>query len=246
MEDFEQAKDKLYMGPERKSMVMREEERRNTAYHESGHALVAKLLPNADPVHKVTIMPRGWALGLTWQLPEFDRFSNFKDKMLEEIAILFGGRIAEEVFMKQMSTGAANDFERATKLARDMVTKYGMSDKLGTMVYADSENDTFMSMSSKSISEATQQKVDAEIKRILDEQYAVARKLIEKNKKKIEAMAKALLDFETIDSDQINDIMAGKKVRPPKPSKGYDSKPTKGGGSQGTSGNVSPQPTAKN
>ena len=246
MEDFEQAKDKLYMGPERKSMVMREEERRNTAYHESGHALVAKLLPNADPVHKVTIMPRGWALGLTWQLPEFDRFSNFKDKMLEEIAILFGGRIAEEVFMKQMSTGAANDFERATKLARDMVTKYGMSDKLGTMVYADSENDTFMSMSSKSISEATQQKVDAEIKRILDEQYAVARKLIEKNKNKIEAMAKALLDFETIDSDQINDIMAGKKVRPPKPSKGYDSKPTKGGGSQGTSGNVSPQPTAKN
>ena len=246
MEDFEQAKDKLYMGPERKSMVMREEERLNTAYHESGHALVAKLLPNADPVHKVTIMPRGWALGLTWQLPEFDRFSNFKDKMLEEIAILFGGRIAEEVFMKQMSTGAANDFERATKLARDMVTKYGMSDKLGTMVYADSENDTFMSMSSKSISEATQQKVDAEIKRILDEQYAVARKLIEKNKKKIEAMAKALLDFETIDSDQINDIMAGKKVRPPKPSKGYDSKPTKGGGSQGTSGNVSPQPTAKN
>ena len=246
MEDFEQAKDKLYMGPERKSMVMREEERRNTAYHESGHALVAKLLPNADPVHKVTIMPRGWALGLTWQLPEFDRFSNFKDKMLEEIAILFGGRIAEEVFMKQMSTGAANDFERATKLARDMVTKYGMSDKLGTMVYADSENDTFMSMSSKSISEATQQKVDAEIKRILDEQYAVARKLIEKNKKKIEAMAKALLDFETIDSDQINDIMAGKKVRQPKPSKGYDSKPTKGGGSQGTSGNVSPQPTAKN
>ena len=246
MEDFEQAKDKLYMGPERKSMVMREEERRNTAYHESGHALVAKLLPNADPVHKVTIMPRGWALGLTWQLPEFDRFSNFKDKMLEEIAILFGGRIAEEVFMKQMSTGAANDFERATKLARDMVTKYGMSDKLGTMVYADSENDTFMSMSSKSISEATQQKVDAEIKRILDEQYAVARKLIEKNKKKIEAMAKALLDFETIDSDQINDIMAGKKVRPPKPSKGYDSKPTKGGGSQGTSGNISPQPTAKN
>ena len=246
MEDFEQAKDKLYMGPERKSMVMREEERRNTAYHESGHALVAKLLPNADPVHKVTIMPRGWALGLTWQLPEFDRFSNFKDKMLEEIAILFGGRIAEEVFMKQMSTGAANDFERATKLARDMVTKYCMSDKLGMMVYADSENDTFMSMSSKSISEATQQKVDAEIKRILDEQYAVARKLIEKNKKKIEAMAKALLDFETIDSDQINDIMAGKKVRPPKPSKGYDSKPTKGGGSQGTSGNVSPQPTAKN
>ncbi len=246
MQDFEDAKDKLYMGPERKSMVMREEERRNTAYHESGHAVVAKLLPNADPVHKVTIMPRGWALGLTWQLPEFDRYSNFKEKMLEEISILFGGRIAEEVFMKQMSTGASNDFERATKLARDMVTKFGMSDKLGTMVYADNDNDGFMSMSSKSISEATQQKVDAEIKRILDEQYIVARKLIEKNKKKVEAMAKALLEYETIDSDQIDDLMAGKKVRPPKPTKDYDSKkPTSGGGSQGSTDTVSTQPTAK-
>ena len=244
MEDFEQAKDKIFMGPERKSLVMREEERRNTAYHESGHALVAKLLPNADPVHKVTIMPRGWALGLTWQLPEFDRFSSFKEKMLEEIAILFGGRIAEEVFMKQMSTGAANDFERATKLARDMVTKYGMSDKLGTMVYSDDTNDGFMAMSSKSISEATQQKVDAEIKNILDQQYSVARKLIEKNKKKIEAMAKALLEFETIDSDQINDIMAGKKMRPPKPSRGSDTPKKPPGGNSGTS-TVSPQPTAK-
>ena len=244
MEDFEQAKDKIFMGPERKSLVMREEERRNTAYHESGHALVAKLLPNADPVHKVTIMPRGWALGLTWQLPEFDRFSSFKEKMLEEIAILFGGRIAEEVFMKQMSTGAANDFERATKLARDMVTKYGMSDKLGTMVYSDDTNDGFMAMSSKSISEATQQKVDAEIKNILDQQYSVARKLIEKNKKKIEAMAKALLEFETIDSDQINDIMAGKKMRPPKPSRGSDTPKKPSGGNSGTS-TISPQPTAK-
>jgi cell division protease FtsH len=244
MEDFEQAKDKIFMGPERKSLVMREEERRNTAYHESGHALVAKLLPNADPVHKVTIMPRGWALGLTWQLPEFDRFSSFKEKMLEEIAILFGGRIAEEVFMKQMSTGAANDFERATKLARDMVTKYGMSDKLGTMVYSDDTNDGFMAMSSKSISEATQQKVDAEIKHILDQQYSVARKLIEKNKKKIEVMAKALLEFETIDSDQINDIMVGKKLRPPKPSRGSDTPKKPSGGISGTS-TVSPQPTAK-
>ncbi|MFM2396653.1 MAG: hypothetical protein RLZZ434_1235, partial [Pseudomonadota bacterium] len=167
MQDFEDAKDKIFMGPERKSMVMREEERRNTAYHESGHAVVAKLLPKADPVHKVTIMPRGWALGLTWQLPEFDRISNYKDKMLEEISILFGGRIAEEIFMHQMSTGASNDFERATKLARDMVTRYGMSDALGTMVYAGSEQDSFFgNMSSKTVSEATQQKVDAEIRRI--------------------------------------------------------------------------------
>jgi len=194
MQDFEDAKDKIYMGPERKSMVMREDERRNTAYHESGHAVVAKLLPKADPVHKVTIMPRGWALGLTWQLPEFDRISNYKDKMLEEISILFGGRIAEELFMHQMSTGASNDFERATKLARDMVTRYGMSDALGTMVYAgDSQDSFFGNMSSKTVSEATQQKVDAEIRRILDDQYAIARKLLEDNRDKVEAMMAALM-----------------------------------------------------
>ena len=245
MQDFEDAKDKIYMGPERKSLVMQEDERINTAYHESGHAIVAKSLPKADPVHKVTIMPRGWALGLTWQLPEFDRFSNFKDKMLEEISILFGGRIAEEVFMKQMSTGASNDFERATKLARDMVTKYGMSNKLGTMVYTDNQNESTFGMPSKSISEATQQKVDAEVRRILDEQYAVARKIIEKNKKKVEVMAKALLEFETIDADQINDIMAGKKIRIPKINHSNDSSPTnrKGSGSGPTV--TSPQPSAK-
>ena len=245
MEDFEDAKDKIYMGPERKSLIMREEERRNTAYHESGHAVVAKLLPNADPVHKVTIMPRGWSLGLTWQLPEFDSFSNFKEKMLEEISILFGGRIAEEVFMKQMSTGAANDFERATKLAREMVTKYGMSDKLGTMVYVDDNQESFLN--TKSISEATQQKVDTEIKAILDEQYKIARKLIERNKRKVEAMAKALLKYETIDSDQIADVMAGKKVRSPKPSRGSVKPPVdKKGPTIGPSDSVATQPTAKN
>lgn len=245
MQDFEDAKDKIYMGPERKSLVMREEERMNTAFHESGHAVVAKLLPHADPVHKVTIMPRGWALGLTWQLPEFDRISNYKNKMLEEISILFGGRIAEEVFMKQMSTGASNDFERATKLARDMVTRYGMSDKLGTMVYVGQDQDSFFgAMSSKTISEATQQKVDAEIRSILDEQYSVARKLIEKNRRKVEAMAKALLEYETIDADQINDIMAGKKVRPPKPKQTPNS-PMSDRGSSGPQGSVVPQPSAK-
>ena len=245
MQDFEDAKDKIFMGPERKSLVMREEERMNTAYHESGHAVVAKLLPHADPVHKVTIMPRGWALGLTWQLPEFDRISNYKNKMLEEISILFGGRIAEEVFMKQMSTGASNDFERATKLARDMVTRYGMSDKLGTMVYVGQDQDSFFgAMSSKTISEATQQKVDAEIRRILDEQYSVARKLLEKNRRKVEAMAKALLEYETIDADQINDIMAGKKVRPPKP-KQTPNPPKSDKGSSGTKVTIAPQPSAK-
>jgi cell division protease FtsH len=246
MQDFEDAKDKIYMGPERKSMVMREEERRNTAYHESGHAVVAKLLPKADPVHKVTIMPRGWALGLTWQLPEFDRISNYKDKMLEEISILFGGRIAEEIFMHQMSTGASNDFERATKLARSMVTKYGMSDALGIMVYAGDEQDSFFgSMSSKTVSEATQQKVDAEIRRILDEQYGIARKLLEDNRDKVEAMTAALMEYETIDADQINDIMAGIAVRPPKPTQSK-ANPPRDSGSAGLGAKPTPQPTAKN
>ena len=247
MSDFEDAKDKIFMGPERTSMVMREEERRNTAYHESGHAVVAKLLPKADPVHKVTIMPRGWALGLTWQLPEFDRISNYRDKMLEEISILFGGRIAEEIFMHQMSTGASNDFERATKLARDMVTRYGMSDALGTMVYAGSEQDSFFgSMSSKTVSEATQQKVDSEIRRILDEQYGIARKLLEDNRDKVEAMTAALLEWETIDAEQINDIMAGQPPRAPKPSQASNKASRGDNGTTGNQPTVAPQPAAKN
>ncbi len=217
MQDFEDAKDKIVMGPERKSAVMREEERRNTAFHESGHAVVAKLLPKADPVHKVTIMPRGFALGLTWQLPEHDRVNLYKDKMLEEIAILFGGRIAEEIFMHQMSTGASNDFERATKLARAMVTRYGMSESLGTMVYEDTEQDAYFGrMSAKTVSEATQQKVDLEIRSILDGQYALSRRLLEENREKVELMAKTLLEWETIDADQINDIMEGREPRLPK------------------------------
>jgi cell division protease FtsH len=247
MSDFEDAKDKIFMGPERTSMVMREEERRNTAYHESGHAVVAELLPKADPVHKVTIMPRGWALGLTWQLPEFDRISNYRDKMLEEISILFGGRIAEEIFMHQMSTGASNDFERATKLARDMVTRYGMSDALGTMVYAGNEQDSFFgNMSSKTVSEATQQKVDAEIRRILDEQYAIARQLLESNRDKVEAMAAALLEWETIDADQIGDIMAGLPPRAPKPSQASNKAVKSDSGTTGSQPTAAPQPAAKN
>lgn len=227
MQDFEDAKDKILMGPERKSFVMREEERTNTAYHEAGHAVVAKLLPKADPVHKVTIMPRGHALGLTWQLPEHDRINMYKDKMLEEIAILFGGRVAEELFMHQMSTGASNDFERATKIARAMVTRYGMSETLGTMVYEDTEQEMFYGgrMSAKTVSEATQQKVDNEIRSILDQQYALARKLLEENRDKVERMAKLLLEWETLDSDQVNDIMDGVDPRPPKsvPPKSQDS-----------------------
>ena len=239
MSDFEDAKDKIYMGPERKSAVMREDERRNTAYHESGHAVVAKLLPKADPVHKVTIMPRGMALGITWQLPEFDRVNLYKDRMLEDLAILFGGRAAEEVFLNSMSTGASNDFERATKMARDMVTRYGMSESLGTMVYVDTESESvFGRMNSKTVSEATQQKVDAEIRSLVDNQYALAKHLLETNRDKVEAMVVALLEWETIDADQVNDIMSGSPPRPPKvsdpvtPSGGGDgSSPTPAQGS---------------
>ena len=217
MNDFEDAKDKLYMGPERKSMVIREEERRATAYHEAGHALVAELLPGTDPVHKVTIMPRGFALGVTWQLPEHDQTSMYKSKMLSDIAILFGGRIAEEVFINQMSTGASNDFERATKMARAMVTKYGMSEALGIMVYEDDDNSQgYFGGGGRTISEATQQKVDEEVRRMLEEQYDIARELIEGNQEKIHAMVDALMKWETIDRDQLQDILAGEEPRPPR------------------------------
>jgi len=220
MEDFEKAKDKIMMGAERRSMVMSEEEKRNTAYHESGHAVIAKLMPKSDPVHKVTIIPRGRALGLTMQLPEQDRYAYDRTYLMSRIAVLFGGRIAEELFMNQMTTGASNDFERATAMARDMVTRYGMSD-LGVMVYGENEGEVFLGRSvtqHKNVSEATMQKVDAEIRRIVDEQYALARKLLEENRDKVEAMTQALLEWETIDAEQIDDIMAGKPPRPPKPS----------------------------
>jgi cell division protease FtsH len=220
MLDFERAKDKIMMGAERKSMVMPEHERRNTAYHESGHAVVAKLLTRTDPVHKVTIIPRGRALGVTMQLPQEDRYSLDREHLLQNIAVLFGGRIAEEVFMSQMTTGASNDFERATDLARRMVTQWGMSDSMGPMVYGENEGEVFLGRSittHKNVSEATMQQVDAEIRRIVDQQYALARGLIEENRDKVEMMAKALLEWETIDSDQIDDIMAGRAPRPPKP-----------------------------
>jgi cell division protease FtsH len=220
MDDFERAKDKIVMGAERRSLVMPEEERRNTAYHESGHAVVAKLLPKTDPVHKVTIIPRGRALGVTMQLPEQDRYSMDRDRLLSTIAVLFGGRIAEELFMGQMTTGASNDFERATALARSMVTQWGMSDAMGPMVYGENEGEVFLGRSittHKNVSEVTMQKVDAEIRKIIDEQFGLAKKLILDNRDKVEAMAKALLELETIDAEQIQDIMDGRPPRPPKP-----------------------------
>ena len=220
MDDFERAKDKIFMGAERKSMVITEEEKRATAYHESGHAIVGVMLPGIDPVHKVTIIPRGRALGLTWVLPERDRISQYKNQMLAQISFLFGGRIAEELFVNDISTGASNDFERATQLARDMVTRFGMSDSMGPMVYGENEGEVFLGRSvttHKSMSESTMHKVDTEIRRIIDQQYAVARKLIEDNRDKVEAMTKALMEWETIDADQIKDILEGRTPRAPKP-----------------------------
>jgi cell division protease FtsH len=247
MQDFEKAKDKILMGPERKSMVMPEEERKNTAYHESGHALIGKMLPKCDPVHKVTIIPRGRALGVTMSLPAQDRYSYDSEYMLNQISMLFGGRIAEEVFMKQMTTGASNDFERATSIARDMVTRYGMTDALGPMVYAENEGEVFLGRSvtkTTSMSEQTMQKVDSEVRRIIDQQYALARKLIEDNQDKMHAMAKALLEWETIDSDQLDDIMAGREPRPPKD--WTPRSPSSGGGGSGGAPAVAvePAPTA--
>jgi cell division protease FtsH len=250
MQDFEKAKDKILMGPERKSMVMPEEERRNTAYHESGHALLGKMLPKCDPVHKVTIIPRGRALGVTMSLPAQDRYSYDREYMLSQISMLFGGRIAEEVFMHQMTTGASNDFERATALARDMVTRYGMTEALGPMVYAENEGEVFLGRSvtkTNNMSEATLQKVDGEVRRIIDQQYTVARTLIEDNQDKIHAMAKALLEWETIDGDQLDDIISGKEPRPPKDWSPRN--PSVGGGGNGPTGGspavtTEPAPTA--
>ena len=221
MSDFEDAKDKIYMGPERRSMVMHEDEKRATAYHEAGHAIVAESLPFTDPVHKVTIMPRGRALGLTWQLPERDRISMYKDQLLSQLAILFGGRIAEDLYVGRISTGASNDFERATQIAREMVTRFGMSEKMGVMVYAENEGEVFLGRSvtrSQHISEKTMQEVDAEVRRILDEQYAVAYKILSENRDKMEIMCRALMEWETIDRDQVLEIMAGKQPTPPKES----------------------------
>ena len=218
MRDFEFAKEKIIMGAERRSIVMPERERRNTAFHESGHAVVARLLPNTDPVHKVTIIPRGRALGLTMQLPQEDRYNMTRDQILDGICVLLAGRVAEELFMKQMTTGASNDFERATTMARRMVTQWGMSSSMGTMVYGEEESEIFLGRSvttHKQVSDATMLKVDAEIRRIIDEQYGKATRLLEENRPKVERMARALLEWETIDEGQVDAIMANREPEPP-------------------------------
>src|SRR5471030_808958 len=247
MDDFERAKDKVIMGAERRSMVMQEEERRNTAFHESGHAVVAKLLPKTDPVHKVTIIPRGRALGVTMQLPVEDRYSYDRNHLLSNIAVLFGGRIAEELFMNQMTTGASNDFKRATEMARRMVTEWGMSEALGIMVYGENEGEVFLGRqvtTHQNMSETTLQAVDKEVRRIIDMQYALARRLLEENRDKVEAMTKALLEWETIDANQIEDIMQGRPPRPPKPVAAKPTQPPNDGGSRGTEPSPAPAESA--
>lgn len=221
MEEFEKAKDKIMMGAERKSMVMSDKEKLNTAYHESGHAIVGRLVPDHDPVYKVSIIPRGRALGVTMFLPEEDRYSLSKQGILSQICSLYGGRIAEEMTLgtEGVTTGASNDIQRATDMARNMVTKWGLSEKLGPLTYAEEDGEVFLGRSTSSNSKAhsgeTARIIDEEIKRIIDECYARAKALLEENRSKLELMKDALIEYETIDAEQIGDIMAGKKPRAP-------------------------------
>jgi len=220
MEEFEKAKDKIMMGAERRSMVMSEKEKLNTAYHEAGHAIVGYLVPEHDPVYKVTIIPRGRALGVTMYLPEEDRYSISRQGIESQIASLFGGRIAEEMIngADGVTTGASNDIERATELARNMVTKWGLSDRLGPLTYSEDDGEVFLGRSvtqHKQVSDDTAHAIDEEVRRIIDTNYARAKKLLEENIEKLHAMAKALIKYETIDEKQIKDIMAGREPRPP-------------------------------
>ena len=220
MREFELAKDKIMMGAERKSMVMSEQEKRNTAYHEAGHAIVGRLLPDHDPVYKVSIIPRGRALGVTMFLPEEDRYSWSKLNIESKIAVLFGGRIAEELTLgfDGVTTGASNDIQRATELARNMVTKWGLSQKLGPMLYAEDEGEVFLGRSvtqRKNVSEQTAMDIDNEVRVVIDKCYGQARHLLETHREILESMANALMQYETIDAGQIDDLMAGKPPRPP-------------------------------
>jgi len=222
MGEFEQAKDKIMMGTERKSMVMSEKEKRNTAFHEAGHCIVAYLVPEHDPSYKVTIIPRGRALGVTMFLPEEDRYSLSKRAINSQICSLFGGRIAEQLTLGPdgITTGASNDIERATKMARAMVTKWGLSEELGPLMYDEDDEEVFLGKTTGSVrstvSGDTARKIDTEVRSIIDGCYATAQKLLEDNRDKLDAMAEALLEYETIDRDQIDDIMNGKTPRPPK------------------------------
>jgi cell division protease FtsH len=220
MDEFEKAKDKLMMGAERRSMVMGEDEKKLTAYHESGHAIVGRLVPDHDPVYKVSIIPRGRALGVTMFLPEDDRYSYSKRRLESQLSSLFGGRVAEELIFgaESVTTGASNDIERATAIARNMVTKWGLSDKLGPLSYDEEDGEVFLGHSvtrHKNISGDTQRAIDVEVRDIIERNYQRTRGLLQENTAKLHTMAQALMKYETIDAEQIDDIMAGREPRPP-------------------------------
>ena len=220
MDEFEMAKDKIMMGTERRSMVMSEKEKLNTAYHEAGHAIVGFCVPDHDPVHKVTIIPRGRALGVTMYLPEEDKYSISKEKLESNISSLFGGRIAEEMTLGPdgITTGAANDIERATEIARNMVTKWGLSEKLGPLTYIEDDGEVFLGRSvtqHKQVSDVTVHTIDEEVRNIIDRNYDRAKRILQEHKEKLDTMARALMKYETIDYEQVKDIMAGREPRPP-------------------------------
>ncbi|MAY38934.1 MAG: ATP-dependent zinc metalloprotease FtsH [Spongiibacter sp.] len=232
MEQFDLAKDKIMMGAERKSMVMSEKEKLNTAYHEAGHAIVGRVVPEHDPVYKVSIIPRGRALGVTMFLPEEDRYSLSRRHIISQICSLFGGRIAEEMTLGAdgVTTGASNDIQRATDIARKMVTKWGLSEKMGPLMYDDADEEVFLgrsaAQSGKSVSGETARQIDEEVRRIIDDCYATAKGILEENRSKLDMMAEALMMYETIDAKQIDDIMAGRKPRRPA---GWDDDNRRGG-----------------
>lgn len=221
MEDFEKAKDKIMMGAERKSMVMSDEEKKLTAYHEAGHAIVGRLVPAHDPVYKVSIIPRGRALGVTMYLPTEDRYSNSKQQLESLISSLFGGRIAEEQIFgaESVTTGASNDIQRATEIARNMVTKWGLSERLGPLTYGEDDGEVFLGHTvtqHKVVSDETAHVIDEEVRSVIDRNYVRSEQILKEHEKILHAMADALIKYETIDSDQIDDIMEGKEPRPPK------------------------------
>ena len=223
MEEFEKAKDKILMGTERKSMIMSEKEKRNTAYHEAGHAIVGYSMPEHDMLYKITVVPRGRALGVTMFLPEEDRYSLSRTAVESQICSLYGGRIAEEMIngKEGITTGASNDIERATQLARNMVTKWGLSDSLGPLKYDENEEQVFLGMSAGtqqlSVSDETAKRIDEEVRAIIDRCYERARTTLEENRDKLEVMAEALIEYETLSPEQVGDIMAGGKPRAPQP-----------------------------
>ena len=236
MDQFEQAKDKIMMGAERRSMVMSEKEKLNTAYHEAGHAIVGYCVPDHDPVHKVTIIPRGRALGVTMYLPEEDKYSISKEKLESNISSLFGGRIAEEMTLGPdgITTGASNDIERATDIARNMVTKWGLSERMGPLTYSEDDGEVFLGRSvtqHKQVSDVTVHTIDEEVRKIIDRNYNRAERILDEHKAKLDVMAKALMKYETIDHLQVEDIMNGKDPRPPEGWEDTDpSGPTSGKG----------------